>query len=184
MLGQIIAEDLYNRFPRLREGELSRLRASLVNGRSLAAIARSIDLGPHIRLGSGELRSGGRNRDSILADAMEAVTAAIYRDAGMDPVRECVLAWFRKRLESLNPGASHKDAKTRLQEVLQARRKPLPVYSVVEVTGQAHDQRFVVACDVALLRSPVTGTGRSRRAAEQEAASEALAFIELKGPDK
>jgi len=181
VLGQVITEELYTRFPRMREGELSRLRANLVNGQSLAQIARSIKLGPCIRLGSGEQRSGGRDRDSILADAMEAVTAGIYLDAGMEAVRACVLDLFAARLESLNPNLSHKDAKTRLQEVLQAQRKPLPIYSVIEVTGQAHQQEFVVQCDVALLRSPVTGTGRSRRVAEQEAAREALAFIELKG---
>lgn len=152
-----------------------------MNGKTLAELARGMRLGAAIRLGTGEQRSGGRDRESILADAMEAVSAAIYLDAGMDIVRARVLAWFEAHLDALNPKASHKDAKTRLQEVLQAARKPLPVYTVTEISGQAHEQLFVVQCEVALLPEPILGSGRSRRAAEQQAASEALAFIERKG---
>jgi ribonuclease III len=174
LLNLVIAEFLYRRFGALREGALSRLRASLVRAETLAAIAREIGLGEFLLLGSGERRSGGAARDSILADALEAVIAAIYLDGGMDAARASVLGWYEDRLAALDPGITHKDAKTELQEWLQARRAALPEYTVAEIGGEAHQRVFQVQCRAAGLDAPVTGTGSSRRIAEQEAARAAL----------
>jgi len=174
LLNFVIAEELFRRFPRQREGELSRLRARLVCGETLAGIAREFELGESLTLGAGELRSGGRERDSIMADTMEALVAAIYLDSDMARMRERVLAWYGTRIDKLNPAVSHKDPKTELQEFLQARRAPLPSYEIVEASGQAHAQEFTVQCAVTGLAEPVTGRGRSRRLAEQQAAREAL----------
>lgn len=181
LLNFVIAEELFRRFPRQREGELSRLRARLVCGETLAEIARELELGESLTLGAGELRSGGRERDSILADTMEALVAAIYLDSDMTRMRDRVLAWYGARIDTLNPAISHKDPKTELQELLQARRAPLPSYEIVETTGQAHAQQFTVRCAVAGLAEPVTGRGRSRRLAEQQAAREALRRLRKAG---
>lgn len=177
-LNLIISEDLYRRFPDIREGELSRIRAALVNGKALAVLAGELGLGDHLQLGAGERSSGGHRRESILADALEAVFGAIYRDGGFDACRQVVLAQYRSRLEALDPNASHKDAKTRLQEFLQARKQPLPDYQVQDAQGQQHAQTFVVACRVAMLDKAVLAEGRSRRKAEQAAAQHALDLLE------
>ncbi len=177
VLGLVIAEAVFQRRAEASEGELSRLRASLVRGRTLAQIGADLVLGDYLHLGPGELKSGGYRRGSILADALEAVIGAIYLDGGFDPARRCILRLYEDRLANLPQVADLKDAKTRLQELLQGRGVGLPVYSVSEVTGEAHAQRFTVLCDVAQLQVRVTGEGSSRRRAEQDAAERALARI-------
>jgi ribonuclease III len=174
----VIAEALYERFPQAREGQLSRLRARLVRGQTLAELAREMSFGECLRLGSGEMKSGGHRRDSILADAVEAVLGAIYLDAGMDVARARVLAWYAERLESIDLQDTQKDPKTRLQEFLQSRQSPLPRYEVVSVEGEAHDQTFTVECHVQLLDTHTLGSGSSRRHAEQQAAELALLQLE------
>lgn len=172
ILGFSISAALYEKFPEGREGQMSRLRAQLVSGETLAKLARELELGECLRLGEGEMKSGGHRRASILADAVEAIIGAIYLDAGLEVARERVLTWFASRLENLSL-ESGKDPKTRLQEWLQARQKPLPEYTVVEVGGEEHSQLFVVECRVSGLNEPVRGTAGNRRAAEKAAAAEA-----------
>ncbi len=174
----VIAEALFRRFPEAREGQLSRLRARLVKGQTLAELAREMGFGEHLRLGSGEMKSGGHRRDSILADAVEAVIGAIYLDAGMESVRVRVLSWFAGRLEGISLLDTQKDPKTRLQEFLQSRQAPLPRYEVVSVEGEAHAQTFTVECHVEMLEAHTTGVGSSRRHAEQQAAEMALMHLE------
>lgn len=179
ILGCVIAEELYERYPRAREGELSRLRATLVRRESLAEIALELELGRYLNLGSGERKSGGYRRDSILSDALEALFGAIYLDTGFRATRGRILALFADKLESLSSAASLKDAKTRLQEYLQAQRKPLPEYTVTEVSGEAHAQSFRVDCVVRDLDvGPTQGEGSSRRQAEQEAAEKMLTLLQ------
>jgi ribonuclease-3 len=177
IVNHVIAEALYRRFPRAREGELSRMRASLVKGDSLARVAAELHLGEHLLLGPGERKSGGHRRDSILADALEAVAGAILLDGGFERCRDCVLRWFAVRLDSPATGEAGKDAKTRLQEYLQGRGDSLPCYELVDVRGEAHDQLFSVACRIARPALVVEGSGKSRRKAEQAAAREALAQL-------
>ena len=180
----VIAEALFERFPQAREGQLSRLRARLVRGQTLAELAREMEFGECLRLGSGEMKSGGHRRDSILADAVEAVLGAIYLDAGMDIARARVLTWYADRLESINLQDTQKDPKTRLQEFLQSRQSLLPRYEVVSVEGEAHDQTFTVECHVELLATHTVGTGSSRRHAEQQAAELAIRQLENLGKGK
>lgn len=174
ILNMVIAERLFQTFPSAREGQLSRLRARLVKGVTLAEIAREFELGEFLNLGSGELKSGGFRRESILADAVESIIGAIYLDSGFDRCREQVLAWFDQRLEKLSLQDTQKDPKTRLQEFLQSRQHPLPQYEVVSVEGEAHAQLFRVECAVPALQTKTLGNGGSRRLAEQQAAREAL----------
>jgi len=178
VLGFVVAEQLYRRFPRASEGTLSRLRASLVNREALAGLARRLVMGDYLRLGSGELKSGGGRRTSILADALEAVLGAIYLDGGLDSARGCILRLYREQLESMSPHTSEKDPKTRLQELLQAHKKALPSYEVRSVGGEDHAQTFVVDCHIDGLAHAVVGSGSSRRNAEQEAARLALQMLE------
>jgi len=177
IIGFVIAEFLYSKFPRADEGQLTRTRATLVNRDTLADIARELDLGNAIRLGEGEMKSGGWRRDSILANALEAVVGAIYLDAGTETTRQILLQWYRDRLLRVDPTATRKDAKTRLQEHLQRHHQPLPIYETVNVQGPAHDQHFVVRCQIADPDLAVEATGNSRRQAEQEAARLALAAL-------
>ena len=177
----VIAEDLFQRFPKAREGQLSRLRARLVKGQTLAELAREMEFGECLRLGSGEMKSGGHRRDSILADAVEAVIGAIYLDAGMETARTRVLSWFAERLEMINLQDTQKDPKTRLQEFLQSRQVPLPRYDVISVEGEAHAQTFTVECHVEVLDEHTQGIGSSRRHAEQQAAEHALAQLDKRG---
>ncbi|KUJ84985.1 ribonuclease III [Microbulbifer sp. ZGT114] len=172
ILGFTIGAALFDKFPEGREGQLSRLRAQLVSGETLAKLAREMEIGDCLRLGEGEMKSGGFRRASILADAVEALIGAIYLDAGLEAARERVLAWFASRLENLSLETA-KDPKTRLQEWLQARQRPLPEYTVVDVSGAEHAQRFVVECRVKGLSAPVRGEASSRRSAEKLAATEA-----------
>ncbi|HHC71561.1 MAG TPA: ribonuclease III [Thiotrichales bacterium] len=174
VLSFIISDSLFHRYPNATEGELSRLRASLVNGEKLAEIARALDLGQYLRLGSGELKSGGFRRASILADAMEAIIGAVYLDAGFTTVRNWLLELFQPHFQALPDPELLKDPKTRLQEYLQGRRMALPRYEVTQVTGQSHNQRFDVTCTIEGVEHPFRGSGTSRRRAEQEAALNAL----------
>ncbi len=163
-----MAEELYARFPQLSEGKLTRLRASLVREEALAELARELGLAALVRLGEGEVAAAAEPRPSILADALEAVFGAIFIDGGYEAARKAVLASFSERFDSLDPERSAKDAKTELQEKLQAMRRPLPAYRVLSVDGAAHRQSFKVECAVGDLTA--RGTGRSRQRAEQEAA--------------
>lgn len=174
ILNCTIAQALYERFPRAKEGELSRLRAAMVKGDTLAELAREFDLGPFLKLGVGEMRSGGHQRASILADTVEALIGAISLDADMATAQQRVLAWWASRLEHMDLDLVLKDPKTRLQEYLQSQNAPLPVYDVVDIIGQAHDQRFVVRCTATVLSAPTEATDSSRRGAEQSAARAAL----------
>ena len=177
ILGMIIAKELYQRFPAQPEGKLTRMRSNLVKGDTLAALAREFELGELLLLGPGELKSGGFRRDSILADAVEAIIGAIYLEAGLEVCEPIVLNWFTERMAELDPQAVSKDDKTRLQEYLQARKQPLPQYEVIDITGQSHEQIFYVECSVSGLAQATVGKGNSRRKAEQKAAR--LAYEKL-----
>lgn len=177
-LSLVVAEALYQRLPDAPEGHLSRLRASLVRRSSLAAMARELGFSKRLRLGSGELKSGGFRRESILADAFEAVLGAIYLDGGLDRLREVVQRVYGERLQELPPHETLKDPKTLLQERLQARGLPLPVYRTDAVAGEDHRQQFTVTCEVEELETRTAGTGASRRAAEQAAAADMLARLD------
>ena len=177
ILNFVIAETLYHRIPQGQEGLLTRKRAELVRRETLTECSREIGIGPALRLGLGELKSGGRDRDSILADAFEALVGAYYLDAGLDECRTWLLRLFDARLENVVRKEAVKDPKTDLQEILQARGLPLPVYVVTEVSGVAHEQRFTVTCEIAGVPVPARGTGSSRRKAEQAAASRSLEVL-------
>ncbi|MDR3445511.1 MULTISPECIES: ribonuclease III [unclassified Dyella] len=173
LLGVVVAELLYEAHPNASEGEMSRLRAQLVNGQALAVIARELELGDELKLGSGELKSGGFRRESILADAFEALIAAVYLDAGFDACRTVVRGLFEPLVAAIP--RSSKDAKTRLQELLQARGWPLPQYDLIDSHGEDHAKTFDVSCEInepAQIRAD--GRGTSRRAAEQDAAETVL----------
>jgi len=174
----IIAQALFEKFPKAREGKLSRLRANLVNGDTLAELAYEFDLGDFMLLGPGEVKSGGQRRHSILADALEAIIAAIYLDAGLDVCQQCVLSWYETRLADVTKTKNIKDPKTRLQEYIQSQKLALPIYSIATIEGDAHKQTFNVQCQVEGSDFISTGSGSSRRRAEQQAATEYLAHLE------
>ncbi len=177
VLNCVIAAVLYKNFGDLREGELSRLRASLVRQETLAEIARSLELGDYLRLGEGELKSGGSKRPSILADALEAIFGAIEVDAGFDAARGVIERLYRPSMAGIEPGDAGKDPKTALQEILQARHLALPRYALLATRGEAHAQEFDMECVIPELGIRSTGSGGSRRIAEQQAAQRALAEI-------
>jgi ribonuclease-3 len=170
MLGFVIAEALFSQHPHADEGQLSRLRAGLVKKESLATVARSLSLGDHLHLGAGELRSGGHTRDSILADAMEAVFAAVYLDGGLAVMRQLIFRLYDQQLREIASGQIIKDPKTQLQELLQARGISLPEYGILEIGGSPHEQSFRVFCKIAEYSAVTEGNGSSRRRAEQQAA--------------
>lgn len=174
VLNCAIALELYRRFPAFAEGEMSRLRANLVRQETLHQIADSLSLGDALRLGEGELKSGGHRRPSILADAVEAIIGAVHLDSGFDAATALVARLYETRLTAIVPGQQIKDPKTRLQEYLQARRLALPKYVLMDTSGEAHAQNFRVACEIAPLKLLTEGCGQSRRAAEQMAAERAL----------
>jgi ribonuclease-3 len=177
VLNCVVAQWLFERFPQMPEGELSRARAGLVNRDMLARVASALALGAHLKLGEGEHKSGGAARPSILADAMEAVFGAVFLDAGFDAARRAIHAAYGDILDNPAGAVLAKDAKTALQEWLQARRIAVPEYAVASIEGEAHAQTFTVECRIAALGIAVTGRGGSRRAAEQEAAQAALAAV-------
>ncbi len=179
LVNQFIAEALYLHWPKADEGALTRGRAELVRESALAGIARRLDLGAHLVLGPGEMKTGGHRRDSILADAVEALVASIYLDVGFDACRAVVLPWFEPLIAALPPANKvGKDAKTRLQEWVQARGKPLPHYALLEEGGDDHARTFRVGCTLQEPAVHTEGEGGSRRAAEQQAAEAALRIIE------
>lgn len=182
VLNLVIAEALYLRFGDADEGTLSRLRASLVSSAPLAQVGAEIGIGEVLRLGGGELKTGGFRRESILADATEALLGALYLDAGLGVARDFILRLFQRRIAALRPEGELKDAKTRLQELLQARGEALPVYGLESVTGEPHEQTFHVSCELEQRQPPRTirtrGSGSSRRSAEQLAAEAALEALQ------
>ena len=179
ILNAVIARELYAKFPDAPEGDLSRLRANLVRQDSLHSLALSLSLGGYIRLGEGELKSGGASRPSILADALEAVFGAIWLDGGFEAASTVICRLYGAMLGGLSLERPNKDAKTRLQEYLQARRLPLPKYLLISTDGEAHAQVFNMACEIERLHVRSEGRGGSRRAAEQMAAEKALEMLNL-----
>ncbi|MRX27346.1 ribonuclease III [Kangiella sp. HZ709] len=178
ILGMVIAEALFEKFPKVDEGKLSRLRASLVKGKTLSVIAQEIELGDCLFLGDGELKTGGYRRGSILADAFEALIGAIYQDSGFESVKDITLGLYEDRLKQLSIDTLVKDPKTRLQEWLQSRKLELPEYQLTNVTGEAHEQHFEVKCEVEYSGKKLTvGAGASRRSAEQIAAETMLNLL-------
>lgn len=174
VLGLCIAQKVYEKFPKQPEGKLTRMRSNLVKGDTLASIARELELGPLIHLGSGEMKSGGHRRDSILADAVESLLGAIYLESGLDATANTILKLFQSRIEQLDPNVQIKDNKTQLQEYLQSRQHPLPIYEVINTSGKDHAQIFEVRCTVEALSLSQSASGRSRRIAEQKAAKSIL----------
>ncbi len=174
ILNGVIARALFDRFPDVPEGDLSRLRANLVRQDSLHQLAITLSLGEQLRLGEGELKSGGAKRPSILADALEALFGAVWLDAGFDAASAVIVRLYGGMLSAIVPGQPMKDAKTRLQEHLQGKRLPLPKYSLTGTEGEAHAQQFKIACEIESLHIRIEGSGGSRRAAEQMAAERAL----------
>ncbi|MGB5854485.1 MAG: ribonuclease III, partial [Oceanisphaera sp.] len=165
LLSMVIADALFHRFPKVNEGDMSRMRATLVREKTLAELAREFELGEYLILGPGELKSGGFRRESILADAVEALIGAAYLDTNIEQMQTMLLGWYEDRLNAIQPGIDQKDPKTRLQELLQGQRKPLPTYTVVNVVGEAHNQNFTVHCQIEGVPEPVVGIGTSRRKA-------------------
>lgn len=178
ILNFVVARIIYERFPKVDEGAMSRLRAHLVNEKTLSQIAKTIDLGQAINLGVGELKSGGHQRPSILADCLEAIIAAIYLDSGMREAEKLIQRLFENRLDEIDDLDALKDPKSRLQEYLQARRLPLPEYDLIEEKGDAHNKTFVVKCSSGIIENPVVAEGSSRRRAEQAAAESLLNLIQ------
>ncbi len=179
VLNFVIAAALFRQNINAREGELSRLRANLVRGETLTDLAKEFNLGKYLRLGAGELKTGGAQRKSILADGMEAVVGAIYLDGGFQVCEACILRWYAPRLENVETIPDLKDPKTRLQEYLQAKKLALPVYTILVLEGPAHQQSFKVECQLHGLPNKAIGIGSSRRRAEQKAAEKILAELEF-----
>ncbi len=177
ILSFVIASALYEKFPEQSEGQLSRLRAFLVKGEMLAKIAVGLELGDYLYLGQGELKSGGFRRASILTDALEAVFAAVFFDGGFEACQHVILHVYDTRLNDQKLQDNLKDAKTQLQEYLQAQKYPLPEYMLTKIDGEEHDQIFYVTCEVASLKIITQGQGENRRKAEQQAAKQLLQKI-------
>ncbi len=181
VLDFVVSEALFRLRPQADEGDLSRLRSALVKDATLAAIANELDIGEHLILGSGERKTGGHRRQSILADALEALFGAIYLDAGFDVTKAIIERIYARRLEALPDAAELRDPKTRLQEWLQARKHALPVYELAEETGQDHKKRFSVTCFVQEFSRTTRGEAASRRSAEQQAARRMLEALTGEG---
>jgi ribonuclease III len=177
VLNCTIALALFNKFPELPEGQLSRMRANLVSQPALHSLAQRLDISQHLRIGEGEEKSGGRERPSMLADAVEAVFGAILLDSGFEAAQNTINRLYVQRIAAVNPKEGGKDAKTRLQELMQSKHQPLPSYTVERVDGEAHAQVFTVRCSIAAPAQSAIGQGASRRAAEQMAASAVLAKL-------
>lgn len=177
VLSVLISDEVYRRFAQAKEGHLSRMRAALVNGEMLAQIANELGINEHLRLGPGEEKSGGQYRESILADALEAIIGAVYLDSNLDKCRQLVIPWFAKYLKSAKKLLAVKDAKSRLQEWMQAHKFPLPNYEVVEIKGEQHAQIFCVSCSVDGLPHKSFGESSNRRKAEQQAAENYLDLL-------
>ncbi len=183
ILGMIIAKKLYDMFPHSPEGDLTRMRSTLVREPTLAELAREFKLGTYLKLGPGERKTGGSRRDSLLADAVESIIGAMFIDTNEDfhRVKSVVLKWFETRLKTINPDVNQKDPKSTLQELLQSRKIALPKYEVEQITGNDNDQTFYVSVQIDIVKEKFKGKGSSRRKAEQLAAQEALNFIKKQG---
>lgn len=180
ILSFVIAEALFNRFPNVDEGDLSQMRSSLVCGEMLAIIGQNFSIGEYMILGQGELKSGGHRRESIISDALEAIIGAIYLDSNIQTVKQLILLWYQTRLNEIQPGIKQKDPKTRLQEYLQGLRLARPIYLIIEVIGDDHEQEFVVQCKLDGDNNRYLGRGVSRRKAEQAAAQMAIEKLGIK----
>ncbi|WWO99602.1 MAG: ribonuclease III [Candidatus Dasytiphilus stammeri] len=174
ILNYVIANALYHRFPSMNEGNMSRIRATLVRENTLAKIAREFNISSCLRLGLGELKNGGTDRESILADAIEAIIGSIFLDSDIFTVEQLILNWYQERLKNISANDNPKDPKTRLQEWLQSNKMPLPSYLVSKVSGEAHDHLFTIICKISHTNESVMGVGSSRRKAEQIAAQKML----------
>ncbi|CEN32105.1 Ribonuclease 3 [Candidatus Westeberhardia cardiocondylae] len=180
ILNYVIANVLYRRFPNIDEGDMSRMRAVLVCKNTLVEIAKRFKLGIYLFLGIGELRNGGIYRESILANAIEALIGAIFLDSDIRRIEQLILSWYSQYLNEIIPGENQKDPKTRLQEYLQGNHLPLPVYILVETRGEKHDQEFVIQCHVSGSKEVILGIASSRRKAEQIAANKAIRLLKIK----
>jgi len=180
ILNFVIAADLFTRYPKSSEGDLSRLRASLVNKDGLFLVSQDLKLGEYLILGSGELKSGGYRRNSILADTVEAIFGAAYLDSDLERCRELILQLYNEQLENVPDADSLKDPKTQLQELLQSRKMGLPEYDVIEIVGKAHNQQFTVKCKIDKLKLETQGKASNRRKAEQQAANEIIPLVKNK----
>ena len=178
VLNCVVADTLFQRFPDASEGELTRLRSTLVRGETLARIGRGLNLSDHLIMGSGELKSGGYRRDSVLEDAVEAIIGATFQDQGIEAARTLIQRLLRDEISTLGPDKLIKDPKTRLQEHQQKLGLPLPAYTLDQVSGPDHRRQYRVNCNIHGISAPFTGTGGSRRHAEQAAASAAMAALE------
>lgn len=180
ILNYVIAKLLYHKFPHITEGDMSRMRANLVRENTLATLAREFNLGDYLQLGQGELKSGGYQRESILANTIEALIGSIFLDSNIQTIETLIMNWYKIRLDQMDPCADdkQKDPKTRLQEYMQHRRLPLPIYWIDQVIGEAHNQIFTINCQVSKLTQPILGYGSSRRKAEQNAAEKILEVLE------
>jgi len=174
ILNFIIAESLFKEFKLLPEGDLSRLRSQLVKSATLSEIGIALNLGDYLILGEGELKSSGWRRPSILADSVEAIIGAVFIDGGISSANKLITGWYQERLDAINPNDIQKDSKSVLQELLQAKKIPLPEYNVVSVEGEAHNQHFKVSCSIPKLGLSIEGEGASRKVAEQSAAEESI----------
>lgn len=177
ILGFVIAQWLYESFPEYGEGRLSRVRASLVRKETLASIARDLKLSDYLILGEGELKSGGFNRDSILSDVVESLIGAIYLDDGMESARQFIYQVFANKMENIDEAISYKDSKSKLQEIVQKDGQLLPIYNVIDISGEQHEQVFTVDCRLDYIDQVVAATGSSRRIAEQNAAKKMLSLV-------
>lgn len=177
ILGFVIAQKLFDNFPHSSEGVLSRLRANLVNQETLAEVARNLQIGDYLRLGSGELKSGGFRRDSILSDALEAIMGALFKDQGINACQEFILKLFAEKIDNLTLDNWQKDPKTQLQELMQSKKMELPEYILTSMSGLAHEQLFSVKCSIAQLNKFCIGSGASRKKAEQSAAEQMLQLL-------
>jgi len=178
ILGFVIADIIYQKFPEASEGELTRVRASLVKGEKLAEISREIQLASEIKLGTGELKSGGWRRDSILANTLEALIGAIYLDSNIESCRSVILNLYQSHLENIDPADIKKDAKSQLQEYLQSRKQNVPDYEVIDEFGSSHQPEFTVSCKIDLFDDVVIAKGTSKRKAEQAAAEKIIIMLE------
>lgn len=177
VLSLIMAQALFLRFPNAKEGDLTRFRATLVKGETLANLARRLELFRYLKLGMGEIKSGGAHRDSILANAMESIIGAIYLDSDLRTCQSCVLALYEQELGELSLSQNYKDYKTRLQEYLQGMNYSVPRYTLVSISEEEHPQQFTVSCHCTLFADSVQGVGRNRRKAEQDAAQKMLGVL-------
>lgn len=180
ILNYVITHELYQRFPYVTEGDMSRMRATLVRENTLAEIAKEFNIGKYLLLGPGELKSGGFRRKSILANTIEAIIGSIFLDSNIKIIELLIIAWYKNRLNKISPGDKQKDPKTRLQEYLQSLHLPLPLYIVIHVHGKAHDQKFTINCKVTGIKEPIIYTASSRRKAEQAAAEKVLIKLGIK----